>query len=242
MDQKKIFIFLLSALVLLCLFKFIDSKNIIKKPTISRHILSLTQPVTSFIGIVEKKEDNKIVVTQTAPSKIAHTFLIDKNTSFLRPPVSIPFLFTTPIPTKEKIFTIDDIIVGSTVTVSVDTDLRLLKQPVFAAKNIFLTAAINHFTGKIINFGEKSIIVKDSKGNMITAIINDQTEISRYVHTPPRPNEPLAPVKPEKLTFADLKIDMEVTVYTDQDVLTGKDFTALRVEPMIPPTAISPSN
>ena len=248
MGQKKAVSVGFIMLGVLALFMFFDYKNNVNRTTISANILYLTQPVTSFTGVVEKKEGNKIIVSQTVlsiqnprlsptPVKLTYTFLVSKNTSFLRPPVNITFLFTTPPPLKEKKYQLDNITVGSTVTISVLTDLRSLKQPVFEAHNIFLTAAVNTFTGKIIDKKEGVIIIDTPKNEKVQVYVTDQTEISRYVFTPPVENQPLQPVRPERMSFKDLTDGMQVAVYTDKDILTEKNLTAVRIEPIILPKA-----
>lgn len=248
MDQKKAVSVGFVMLGVLALFMFFDYKNNANRPPISSNILYLTQPVTSFTGVVEKKEADKIIVSQTVPSipylqlsptptKLTYTFLISKNTSFLRPPVNITFLFTTPPPLKEKKYQLNDIEVGSTVTVSVATDLRSLKQPVFEAHNVFLSAAVNMFTGKIIDIKEGLITVDTPKNEKIQVHVTSQTEISRYVFTPPVENQSLQPVRPEKMSFKDLMVNMQATVYTNTDILTEKNLTAVRIEPIIVPKA-----
>lgn len=248
MSQKKAVSVGFVMLGVLALFMFFDYKNNVNRPTISPNILYLTQPVTSFTGIVEKKETDRIIVSQTVPSipspqlsptptRLTYTFLISKNTSFLRPPVNTTFLFITPPPLKEKKYQLNNIEVGSTVTVSVNTDLRSLKKPVFEANNVFLTAAVNIFTGKIIDIKEGAITVDTSKNEKIQVHVTSQTEISRYVFTPPVDNQPLQPVRPERMSFKDLADGMQVTVYTDKDILTEKNLTAVRIEPIILPKA-----
>lgn len=234
MERKNIILCLVVVLISLMLFVLLSNNRGLKvdNKSISPNILYLTSPVNSFTGVVEKKEANSITVSRTTPHKLTYTFVINKNTSFLRPPVSVPFLFATPIPVKEKKYQFDDVVVGSTVTVSVTADLRLLKMPIVEAHNIFLSNAVNMFTGNIIEIKERSISFKTTKGEEIIVGVNDQTEISRYVFTPPQPNQSQPPIRTERLVLTDLKKDMQATVYTDQDILTGKNLTALRIDPI----------
>ena len=226
-------------MVLISLMLFVSLKNNPKlnvdNKSISPNILYLTSPVNSFTGIVEKKEANSITVSRTAPHKLTYTFVIGKNTSFLRPPVNVPFLFTTPIQVKEKKYQLDDVTVGSTVTVSVTSDLRLSELSIVEAHNIFLPNAVNMFTGTIVEIIGQSISFKTAKGKMIAVTINDQTEISRYAFTPPQPNQSQSPIRTERLGYTDLKKEMQATVYTDQDILTGINLTAIRIEPITEP-------
>lgn len=237
MSQKQIIIsisfilFLLTSFILLDYFK---KKEPVQK-SISPYILSLTQPIKTFTGIVEKKEANSILVQSTSSTNLKYTFTINENTSFLRPPATIPFLFATPIPVREKKYQLNDIVVGSIVTVATNSDLRLSQMSVIEAKNIFLPSAVNMFTGTISDIKDNLITISMEKNKKIGVTITTQTEISRYVFTPPIENQPPQPIRLEKNTLADLKKGMQLTVYTDQDIVTGKNITALRIEPIIQP-------
>jgi hypothetical protein len=210
-------------------------------PTTSTNILYLTQPVNSFTGIVEAKSGNTITVSQTVSQansksvKLTYTFLVTNNTSFLNPPVSIPYLFTTPAPLKENKLGIEDVQVGGTVTVAVKTDLRLLQSTTIEAYNIFLSTSAHNITGSIRDITEKSLTLKTLKGDILTVNLTNKTEISRYVFTPNKPNEPPLAARPEKMNISDLKTGMQATIYIAEDVLTNKSVTALRVEPIIAP-------
>jgi len=62
--------------------------------------------------------------------------------------------------------------------------------------------------------------------------VTQDTEISRNTFS----NDPTKPASPEKLSFNDLKKDLQVTVYSDTDITTATEVKALRIEPFMQPS------
>lgn len=184
------------------------------------------------------------------------------NTQINRPSVFIPYLVKTVTPAPPPKLSIKDIKVGQPVTVNTNADLRTLSASEFDASSIQLPQLQNSLNGKISKisangftlkaFGPQPLVMGTSpvppKETEYTVTLTNNTEISRYKQQEP-PKEPLKPgetilpatPKPEEFSLADLAVDMQVTVFTDEDITSTQKLTALRIEPMLTlpaPTAI----
>ena len=225
--------------------------------------LFLTHPVMTFTGKIDSVEENAIWVSQNftlfqnstmtpvgnlgqqnfppspLPTPIKRTIrykvLITDNSIISQPTTSINHLFASPSPPNQKKISIKDLAIRETVTIGTNSDLRLLSTNQFEAASIQLPPISNTVYGTITDIKDNQIFVK---GNMVMPLpdaleksqekqyqvtITDTTEISRMNNWG----------KPEKLAFSDLKKDMQVNVYTAEDVVESQTLTALRIEPML---------
>lgn len=277
MSQKIIIVVGVVVLGILALFMLVDYKNKLNGQTVSQNILYLTQPVISFSGTVEKIDNNFVTISQTiyptpsviynppyppkftpppipTPIKLSYRVGIDQNTAINRPPVNIPYLFITLTPAPASKLTIRDIIIGRSITVSTNTDLRLVTDNQFTATTVSLPALVTTITGKITNIQGNLLTLKavvPSAGPMMAlpaaspvpakevdyqVKVTNSTEISHMVYnTSIAPGGPPTSPKPEKLALSDLKIGASINVYTNEDVILTQNLTALRIEPQTQP-------
>lgn len=266
----------LGSLAVFLVFKYFNKVRVGSTP-ISPYILSLTQPVMSFTGVVEHIKGNTITVSQKqlhastlvppaalapqdpatpqspfpTPKSVTLTYMITVSdaTQLSRPSFPINYLFKTVPPKPPQALTLQDINIGQAVTVSSPKDLRTLSDNRFEATHISLPQQITVISGKVTAVNGNTLTIKAFMpmapiANIInttpsapeekeyTITITKDTEISRMVISP-TPN-------PERLTISDLNTDTQVTVYTDTDVTIRTEFTALRIEPMMPAVALPP--
>lgn len=195
------------------------------------------------------KPGQVITIPPLPPTKIlTYKVNIASYTVINRPDTAITYLFNknTPVPTPK--LTISDIGTGQMITVSTASDLRSVNLKETEAHAVKLQPVSNILTGKIskIDAKEGIIILKaippvrtGSKEptpvpaeKEYSVSINQTTEISRLgpTETPKTGVTPKLP-KPLKYEIADLKTDMQITVYTDKDVIDNQKLKALRVEP-----------
>lgn len=254
--MKKTLIALLVLFAVLFIFtSFGSSKSLLKKSgSISPNILYLTKPVTSFSGKVEKIAGNKITVSQQLTSSnptpqtttIAYLVTITDKTQIIR--LSSP---GSPPPADSQP-TIKDIKAGQLIMVNTTNDLRTMTGNKFEATTVSLPPVINILNGQIISLEENVLTIKgtavipalpDFVNNLSTApqekdyriSLTPDTEISQSSFIPTNPGEPPQPLKNEKLSSSDLKKDMQVTVYTAQDVNENSELTALRIRTTVQP-------
>lgn len=261
MNKNKTLIITLSIfLLILGLLAAVPAlKKSVSQKSISSNILLITQPVLSFSGIVEKIEGNTVTITQKVmeqsqivlplaavntspfptPKSITITYhvLVTDKTQISQSAIFINYLLKTVTPSPVAKLAIKDVKVGQSVTVSSQTDLRILAGNTFEAAAVNLPQITSMLNGKIVGLEENTLTLKafaPVTGGPFTITITQDTEISRMDNQG----------KPEKLAISDLKKDMQVTVYTAEDVTTSQNLTALRIEPMIPvimPTLAVPS-
>lgn len=174
--------------------------------------------------------------------KIAPYTLISK----LNPVVT--YLFDKNTPTPSPKLTINDIHTGEWITVSTTRDLRTATSKEVEAYAVKLQPIVNILTGKISSIDNKTglIILKAippiragtneptpkpvEKEYAVT--LSQDTEISRLGPTePPKSGATASPAKPIKYSVTDLKTDIQITIYTDTDVIDNQKVKALRVEP-----------
>ena len=280
-NQKKIIIVAFVVLSGLLIFIIIDShkKNNLQNETLSQNILYITQPVNSFSGTVDKIEGNTVSVSnryslpQTGPITITvipnqppimptpktitvvYKIVVSGKTQITQPQSPINYLFKTIFPSQDPKLTLQDIKVGSYITVNSQVDLRTLKGIIFEATTINIPQKTSTLNGTILRVDENMLTIKAFPPTAMSAFANpaamgtpqnalkekeytiaitSDTEISRYTHSvvniavgeaPPAP-------KPEKLSPSDLIKDMQITVYTAEDILANTSLTALRIEPI----------
>lgn len=174
---------------------------------------------------------------------------ITQNTQINRPTAFIPYLVKIVTPAPAPKLSIQDIKVGQQVTVNTNTDLRIFSAAEFEALSIQLPQPQNSLNGKISKISGNSFVMKafgpqpyvmgispvPPKETEYTITLTNNTEISRYkFQEPPKPGEAILPAtpKPEEFTLADLTVDMQVTVFTAEDVTSTQKLTAMRVEPV----------
>ena len=260
--SKKIAALALVAVIFLALFLFTQIKSSKRSTTItvSPDILYLTSPVINFSGVVDDITGNTVTVSRTVSyqpyqmgvmppmpnsppngpispiptpitKKLSYRVTVGPNTQINRPPTTtINYLF----PLTPPKLNINDIKKGQHIMVSANIDLRTLTDNRFTAVSIQLPPIVNILTGKIVAVAGNILTVKKEITYQVTVTAN--TEIFRYkpMAALPNPQQPLPPSPPEKLSLADLKPDMQVTVYTDQDVTATQTLTALRIESQLP--------
>ena len=263
-DQKKAIIITLVTLVAIAAFMgydFLQKKNIPKQCTIptylqnlSPNILSITRPVTTYTGFVEKIEGNIITVNQYGEPLIAHSLVLSPTPSTERvnmkykvtitpktPLVQIdamPFYLFKVEPTKTQPtpITLKDIQVGSTITFETGVDLRTLKSMQFEAMKATVTKKTYTYIAEIDRIEGNTLlmhtVVLDSQtGNFVAKefeVLADEniTEVSHFNSQDEKP--PQKAIQPD---YSELKYGMQITLYTDKDINEGSEVTALRIDP-----------
>lgn len=260
-------LFVILAPLSVFLFLKYSGKTTSDNRSISKNVLYLTQPVTSFSGVVDKVDGNQITLTQTptlstppfatattnlaippspvpTPPPLTYKVVVSDQTQISRPPtMGVNYLFKTNSPISPSQLSLADVTTGLSIAVSSKEDLRTLSDNTFEATMITLPQKMTTLNGKITGVSSNAIIIKAfaplsvpmsainprsapamPEEKEYTISITPDTEISRMImgSTP----------KPERLALSDLQKDMQVTVYTDADVTSGTQFTALRLEPM----------
>lgn len=212
----------------------------------SSTILFLTQPVKTFSGIIEKIDGDTLIISQnmtmnSATQKVTYRVITDKNTLIEQPESPIPYLFAKTAGAGNMKKTIKDLKVGQAAVVNTDEDLRTLTSQEFKATRVTLNAIANTLSGPVFDVGGNTLIIKTippftpvsetPKERNYRIKITSNTEISRSA----------ADGTPVRLTLNDLKRNMWVVAYTDGDVNSGTDFTALRIDPSISVEAPTPT-
>jgi len=144
-----------------------------------------------------------------------------------------------------------DIKKGTILVVNSSVDLRSLSGTSFTATSITLPAAQTTLSGVIKKVQGNILVIPATIfsnspmiGGMVGSMpppiqrdyiveVTNNTEISRYKNAMQSVEKPGAAQEPEKLSLADLKEGMQVTVYTNVDIMDIFRFKALRVEPGI---------
>ncbi len=198
------------------------------------------------------------------PSKvITYKVNIQPYTIITRPDSPVKYLIKKITPTPTPKLTIKDIKTGQMVYVSATDDLRTLKKEEFDAYSVKLLPILNTITGKItdINVKEGIIILKavqptraglaeptpeKPKEVEYAVSVTSDTEISRMgpVPTPAKAESAPKPAQILEYKITDLKNDIQITVYTDVDVIEDQRLKALVIEPsidLIPASSASPA-
>ncbi|EKD64683.1 MAG: hypothetical protein ACD_50C00325G0002 [uncultured bacterium] len=214
-----------------------------------------TLPQTAPIAITVMPNQPPVMPTPQIKT-ITYKLLVTDKTQISQPPSNISYLFKTvpppsaldlPIPSAPKL-TVKNIKVGQYITVNSQIDLRTLLKNTFEATEINLPPITNTLSGKIVKVTNNTLILKAFAPVAVappiiaidivpptpiekeyTIYITQDTEISRNIYS--TDIAPAEPPKPEKLAFSDLKVDMQATVYTVEDVIETQTLTALRIEP-----------
>lgn len=196
------------------------------------------------------------------PSKvITYKVSIQSYTIINRPDSPVKYLIKKITPTPTPKLTIKDIKAGQMITVSTANDLRTLKKEEFDAYSVKLLPIMNTISGKItsINVQDGVIIIKavqpirvgqneptpEKPKEVEYAIsVTSDTEISRMgpIPTPAKTTTAPKPAEPLEYKITDLKTDMQITVYTDVDVIENQRLKALLIEPpvdLVPASTVS---
>lgn len=194
-----------------------------------------------------------IQITPSLSKKITYKIQLTDKTNISRPSAFIPYLLkqiTSPIGPmgqSEKL-NVKDLKIGQVVSANSNIDLRTLKGSQFEATSINVSAKTISISGKIADVKSNQIIVKavpnlnfpqpelrpiniellnqrQPKEQNYTVAVNQNTEISKTLFT----TDPTKPRKTERLSISDLKKNMQVTVYSDQDVTEVSQIKALLI-------------
>ena len=158
MNHKKIIVVGVVVLGVLTLFMFSDyKKNGLNGRVVSPNILYLTQPITSFSGVVDKIAGNTITISQKqthsqnimpppvvanlssrpspfpTPKTVILTYqvVVTDRTQINQSPAFVNYLFKVVPPAAPLKSTIKDIKVGQYLTINSQVDLRTLMGNVF---------------------------------------------------------------------------------------------------------------
>lgn len=186
MDKNKLIIALSIFLLILGLSAAIPVlKKRVPQKSISPNILLITQPVTSFSGIVEKIKGNIVTISQkvieqsqiapplaqtntTSPipfptpviKTIAYNVLISEKTVISQAPSYINYLFISPTPAPQTKLSVQDIKKGRTISVNTNVDLRTLSANEFEATAVNLPQITNTLNGKIVSLTDNTLTLK----------------------------------------------------------------------------------
>jgi len=219
MEKKRIVIIIGLCFALVVLFFLMIKNTFPGKPTVSPNILALSQPIYSISGSIEKIDNQAIYVTDQT-SKLKFKVNTSKNTSFVRSPVTIPYLFltnnNTNIPTR---MSFEDLKVKDAVYISSKQDLRTVVKNEFEALVISKNAGSSSVSGVITEIGSGILRIKTT-GKTYRVDVPSICEISTATPLPTR------------FFFSDLKMGGKIVAYTEDDVNQTTDITALRIEPI----------
>lgn len=242
-QQKKLALFLV--LILLVIFAII---YIVKLPnfkklttqlptppqlgsTISPDILSLTSPIYSLTGVVEKVEGNTLTISYqnsregATNKKLVYKVLITDKTTITSPlsqsGIHLPGEATFSSPNIS--YTIKNIRVGESAAVGTATDLRQLTTGKFEASTVVLVSRSTSLEGTITQIDGQTLIIHTATNKDYRITVNKQTMISQIVDGSPRAEAKL-------LTLGNLKPEMVVAVTTNNDLAETTVAQALRIE------------
>ena len=198
MNQKKVILIGIVALVILTFFMIFDVKN--KRGEggiVSQNILYITQPVTSFSGIVDKIEGNRITIKQNqtlsqnimppaalaaniplsplpTPKTVVLTYrvMVSDKTQIAQVAPYIPYLFKSMSLVPSLKLTIKDIKVGTSVTVNTQVDLRTLVGNTFEATLINVPQKTNILNGRISRLEGKTLTIMAFPPTAMNALAN----------------------------------------------------------------------
>lgn len=231
-----------SILVVIFLPSFISHKkidNIVNNASSSKDV---------FMGILEKKEANVLMMKGAFGSGLIQTpityeILIDNNTkvAYNNPPI-IPYLFKDPQPISSLKVTMNDVKIGQQLYAYGLFNSK--ENPPFYSNKIEIVSSPQTAVNGKITRVEKNIITLEGSPyppqsfkerpslSKYYATITGDTEISHLV--PMSLKDLIKPPDKVELSFSALKKDMEVNVFTNVNVVSTNTFTAFRIEPVIP--------
>ncbi len=236
--------------------------------SLSPNILSLTQPVANFSGVVESVGNNELTVSQQVlaqytpqqyqykpgaspkpapkPKTITYTVRLTDKTQISQPPAYIPYRFKNISPAANP-STIDKgaLKKGQQVNVITGVDLRTLSSNVFEAVSVQLPPPTISLNGEIVEKNENGIRLKAFVPAAGPPKVDEKPQLPQqkeFTITLTNGTEisqmPFS-ATPVKLSLSDLKIGGHINVYTAEDVSTTENLTALLVDVM--PEVVAPS-
>ena len=239
---------LISILAVLFVINFFTDKYL-------PYVLDFTKPVKqlSYATILSKNNDNTLTVLSNNHKirvKLTNETLVDDFDRGLRPDPRLLTKKTLPVLPRRSL---SDLRVNSHVTINTVEDLRKLRKLTVIATNILMYPPTTQLTGTIKSIQNNIIIFEghflqqptaetdfstrpaDPVETTYTIMVNNETEISLV---DPRVDFRTTPVNENtvlRYTLEDLKKEpnLNVRIYTVEDVIKNKTVTALRIEPFI---------
>lgn len=232
-----------------------------KTPVISSDVLILTSPVFNIEGNVDKVNGKVILVNKeisSGKSKIFTVNTTDKTTISMSP-VTIPYLFKKTTSTNGRAMSLSEIQPGDYVSVLTTSDLRIMSTGGITATSINVSKVVSAISGKIFSINNNQIRIHMTASSRATSnnvfplgvypnspdirdivvVINQDTEISTTIS-----GKASESAVNSKLSIADLKNDMNVTVFTEGDLNSNSSrYNALLISVQSPsPTTATLGN
>jgi len=228
-----------------------------KVEKISGNTLTVTQSITSTQPMLPPTANPSGPIPTPKITTVTYSVLVSDTTQISQSTSYTPYLIKTNKPETEmktpSTLSIKNIKVGQYISVSTLEDLRTLKGNTLKATMINLPQIANYLNGKIVSVAGNALTIKafapSAGGPMGTAdtaasapqekdyviTLTSATEISYMPYNAGMPTaETATPPKAKVLTVSDLKKDMQVTVYTAEDVIESSKLSALLVNPIMP--------
>lgn len=226
-----------------------------KVEKISGNTLTVTQSITSTQPMLPPTANPGAPLPTPKITTVTYSVLVSDTTQISQSTSYTPYLIKTNKPETAPVskLSIKNIKVGQYVSVSILEDLRTLKGNTLKATMINLPQIVNYLNGKIVSVAGNALTIKafapSAGGPMGTAdtaasapqekdyviTLTSATEISYMPYNAGMPTaETATPPKAKVLTVSDLKKDMQVTVYTAEDVIESSKLSALLVNPIMP--------
>lgn len=228
-----------------------------KVAKISGNTLTVTQSISSTPSMLPPTANPSGPLPTPKITTVTYSVLVTDTTQISQSMSYIPYLIKTNKPETEiktqSTLSIKDIKVGQYVSINSLEDLRTLKGNSLEATTISLSQTVNYLNGKIVNVSGNTLTIKAfaplSGGPMGTAdttalapqekdyvvTLTSATEISYMPYNAGMSTaETVTAPKANALAASDLKKDMQVIVYTAEDVIESNNLTALLVNPMMP--------
>ncbi len=263
--KMKIRILLLSSACIILFFflVFIGVVKLFQNSYLSPDIYYITQPVIAFSGYVENINDNVITLaqvrdaqvgspvgykpTQNLPArtkKIVYKIIVTKDTMFNRPMSTPPLFFASITPTPPPQPSLKDIRIGDYISAQSNTDLRTLQTAQFEAIRIDLPQISKMVTGTITDIVGNLIYLQQTAPFSSPPIgLSRQPDLKNYIVTLTSQTEfstwDIANQKAVRRSLSDIKTNISITVYSEEDASTTTNLTALRVEPLLPAATMS---
>lgn len=209
--------------------------------SVSPHVLQITLPVYSLIGVVNTINGTTISLdfyptSFAQPGKdravISYRATFDESIPVTYIANYTDFDVTKNINTKA---TVADLIKGQKIMVSSTKDLRMLTQNEFTATSIQILPPSYQISGIITKISGKIVTINGHAIDpMLPAPLQEMTAQSSdqkiyTVEVTPNSEIILSTVAFEKLSLKDLKQNMKVTVSTNQDAFQSQELSALRI-------------
>jgi hypothetical protein len=211
---------------------------------VSPETLIPSAPLTSFSGQIEKIENNTlyvsgyITVEQKTQKRLYKVTITNTTTVFTKPP-AIPYLFkpAVSVQTKTPVDT-KSLQISQTITASASADLRIIQSDTFEASSIEISLNSKPLGGTITDISGSTLKITGHiinpqapqpaaiKDEQYSIVVSQNTEISK---SPTINASGQAENSPEKLLLSDLRVDMNVIVYADSEILPNQTTPALLI-------------